>query len=287
MRLVVRQDGKVFNEYHFDKGPIYIGRQLGSQVFLPDRAISRQHAVIYTTAKGQWVVEDLGSANKTYQNERAVHKAELVNDDMLAIATFSIEVHLTEDVDSAKTINLEDTLNTGAPGPRRIVRSLNNEVSPSIKMPAKRAGDFYAASRAILLAKGPDEILKNLSDIIIKQFSAYDSWCALRKETSGQMTFYNGKRRTGQRITAESLPLADQIAEAVDKKEDLLLPRVVIKSGDRQIRSALIAPVLCKEGCTGVLFVDNSMERERYTINDLDYLILISISVSTAFENFR
>ena len=218
MRLVVRQDGKVFNEYHFDKGPIYIGRQLGSQVFLPDRAISRQHAVIYTTAKGQWVVEDLGSANKTYQNDRAIHKAELANDDMLMISNFSIEVHLTEENESAKNIHLEDTLTIGTHGSRRIVRTLNSENTPSIKMPAKRAGDFYVASRAILSAKDPDEILRNLSDVIIRQFSAYDVWCALRKETSGQMTFCSGKRRTGQKIMAETLPLAEEITEAVDKK---------------------------------------------------------------------
>jgi len=287
MRLVVRQDGKIFNEYHFDKGPIYIGRQLGSQVFLPDRAVSRQHAVIYTTAKGQWVVEDLGSANKTYQNDRAVHKAELANNDLLMIANFSIEVHLTEEAEAAKTINLEDTLTTSTQGPKHIVRTLNSENSPSIKMPAKRASDFYVASRAICSAKTPDEILTKLSDVIIKQFSAYDSWCALRKETSGEMAFHSGKRRTGQNITSENLPLADKIAEAVDKKEDILLPRVVLKSGDRKIRSALIAPVLNKQGCIGVLFVDNSMERERYTVSDLDYLILLSISVSAAFENFR
>jgi pSer/pThr/pTyr-binding forkhead associated (FHA) protein len=64
MRLFVSLGGSSVNELRFDRGPIYIGRQTGSQVFLPDAAVSRQHAVIYTTRDGSWIVEDLGSATK-------------------------------------------------------------------------------------------------------------------------------------------------------------------------------------------------------------------------------
>ena len=66
MRLVVKQGDRTVNELQFEKGPIYIGRHSNSQVFLPDKTVSRQHAVIYNTKDGQWVVEDLESANKTF-----------------------------------------------------------------------------------------------------------------------------------------------------------------------------------------------------------------------------
>jgi pSer/pThr/pTyr-binding forkhead associated (FHA) protein len=49
MRLVVKQNGRTVNEFRFTKGPIYIGRQESSQVFLHDGAVSRQHAVIFNT----------------------------------------------------------------------------------------------------------------------------------------------------------------------------------------------------------------------------------------------
>ena len=46
MRLVVKQGGRTVNEFRFDNGPIYIGRQEKSQIFLHDRVVSRKHAVI-------------------------------------------------------------------------------------------------------------------------------------------------------------------------------------------------------------------------------------------------
>ena len=52
MRLLVKQGERVINEVHFTEGPIYIGRQLGSDVFLPHSDISRQHAVIFSTEGG-------------------------------------------------------------------------------------------------------------------------------------------------------------------------------------------------------------------------------------------
>ena len=62
MRLILRKDGKAVKEFRFPKGPVYIGRHVHSQVFLPDREVSRQHAAIFATREGKWVVEDLESA---------------------------------------------------------------------------------------------------------------------------------------------------------------------------------------------------------------------------------
>ncbi len=35
MRLILRRDGKTVKEFRFTKGPVYIGRHVHSQVFLP------------------------------------------------------------------------------------------------------------------------------------------------------------------------------------------------------------------------------------------------------------
>ena len=78
MHLVVKQNNRTVNEFRFANGPVYIGRGANSQVFLPDRAVSRQHAVIFSTQNGKWMVEDLDSANKTYLNEKAVHTAAIL-----------------------------------------------------------------------------------------------------------------------------------------------------------------------------------------------------------------
>ena len=100
MRLVVKQGDSTANEFRFAKGPVYIGRHTNSQVFLPDRVVSRHHAVIFSTQDGKWMVEDLDSANKTYLNEKAIHKAEIKTGDCLRITDFTIEINLEDGTDA-------------------------------------------------------------------------------------------------------------------------------------------------------------------------------------------
>ena len=85
MRLVVRQSDSTVREFQFARGPIYIGRHMNSQIFLPDRTVSRQHAVLFSTQTGKWMVEDLDSANKIYLNDEAVHKTEIKSGDVIEI----------------------------------------------------------------------------------------------------------------------------------------------------------------------------------------------------------
>jgi len=110
MRLVVKRADQVVKEFHFDKGPIYIGRHVHSQVFLSDEAVSRQHAVIFTAQDGRWMVEDLDSANKTYLNDQPIQKTQIKDGDILRIVDFTIEVDLKESAAEGKPIHLEDTL---------------------------------------------------------------------------------------------------------------------------------------------------------------------------------
>ena len=85
MRLVVKEDGRIVNEFQFTKGPVYIGRHANSQIFLPNRSVSRQHAVLFNTQDGKWMVEDLASADKTYLNGKVVQKALSGNSDRITL----------------------------------------------------------------------------------------------------------------------------------------------------------------------------------------------------------
>ncbi|MBN2180681.1 MAG: FHA domain-containing protein, partial [Sedimentisphaerales bacterium] len=75
MRILLRQKDGNTKEFQFQKGPISIGRGANSNIFLPDRAVSRQHAVLHSTEDGKWIIEDMDSASKTYLNDEAVQKA--------------------------------------------------------------------------------------------------------------------------------------------------------------------------------------------------------------------
>jgi len=96
MRLLIREKDGAAREFQFAKGPVSIGRAADSHVFLPDRAVSRQHAVLHSADDGKWLVEDLDSASKTYLNDQAVRKAQIKHGDLLRVATFTMEITLEE-----------------------------------------------------------------------------------------------------------------------------------------------------------------------------------------------
>jgi pSer/pThr/pTyr-binding forkhead associated (FHA) protein len=285
----------MLNELRFGRGPIYIGRHAHNQVLLPDRAVSRQHAAIFSTQEGRWVVEDLDSANKTYLNDKAIHKADIKTGDCIRIGDFDIEVDLEAGVEAEAEMNLEDTLvpdavqsvrSAEASSREIIVRSLQAERGPDVRLPVKRIRDFLEATEAICKSNGPEELLKTLLTVMLKDFRAYHVWCALRNVAEGPMTCQAGKARDGRRIELGDIKLRQKITEATEKKEFVLIPRISAPTDEVKVRSALIAPIIDPSGCFGVLYVDNAMDHEHYGLSDLDYLMLLAIHTAAIVENF-
>ena len=295
MHLIVKQNGRIINEFEFDRGPIYIGRHAHSQILLPDLTVSRQHAAIFNTQEGKWMVEDMDSANKTFLNGKEIRKAEIKTGDCIRISDFILDIDLEAATDTGNQIHLEDTLvpTTGQTGAARtesareiITRNPNATHSPDIKIPAKRINDFLQATEEICKANGPDELLKALLEITSKQFGAYHTWCALRNLPEGPMTSHAGKGKDGHAVELKDIKVKERITEAIDKGEFVLLPRVSTPAEREKIRSAIIAPVIDPSGCFGVLYVDNAMDNQSYNLSDLDYLMLIAIHTAAIVENF-
>jgi pSer/pThr/pTyr-binding forkhead associated (FHA) protein len=300
MRLVVKQGERTINELQFGKGPIYIGRQPNSQVFLPDTSVSRQHAVIFATQDGEWMVEDLDSANKTYLNGEAIHKVDIKSGDSLRITDYTIDIDLEETVGAAETVraveaektkagkavHLEDTLAVTARGPQIVERKLGTADAPPVRLPAKRATDFLEASEVICKAGSLDELLLAVLDVITKQFGSYHNWCALRTEPTGPMTCHAGRQRDGQTLDLNDLKLSDKITQSIEKDQFLLFifSRELDKPEEGQIRSVVIAPIMGPGGCYGVMYSDNAIRDEHYNLGDLDYLMLVGIHTAAALR---
>jgi len=287
MRLVVKQNESIVNDYHFGKGPIYIGRHMNSQVFLPDRRISRHHAVIYCTEDGKWMVEDMDSANKTYLNGDIIHKAEIKTGDILRVADFTIDISFSEDTQEVKAIHLDDTRAAPSRGPQIIIRQLETKDAPPMRLPAKRASDFVHASDMICNAGTLDHMLQVLLDISVNQLGALHSWIAFRDSPEGPMIYEAGRHRNGQPLNLCDIKLGDKINEAVAKEQFMLFifSRVQGVVEDVQVRSVLITPIIGQAGCLGVLYVDNAIGDEHYNLGDLDYLMLLAIHTAAVLKN--
>ena len=292
MRILLRQKDGDTKEFQFLKGPVSIGRGANNNIFLPDRAVSRQHAVIHSSEDGKWTIEDLDSTSKTYLNDEAVQKAEIKHGDCLRITDFIIDVVMEDEVsEDDKAMQLDDTLHLEAalavPPHETVVRKPDAGHAPAMRLAARRLMEFSQAAERICEAGSLDELLLSLLDLTLEQFSAYHVWCALRTSPAGPMTCHGGKKRDGNPIDLSKLKLQQKITQVVDKGQFLVLPRVSAQIEEEEaIRSALIAAIMRPNGCHGVIYADNAMKDKHYSLSDLDYLMLISMHTASILKKF-
>ena len=291
MRLFVKQKDGSIREFQFSEGPISIGRAADSKIFLPDRTVSRQHAVILCTDEGKWMVEDLDSTSKTYLNDKAIHKAEIMTGDCLRITNFIIEINLEERSEAEKKIHMGDTVHLEAelttPQHETIVRRPDASHAPAMRLAARRLTDFSQATEAICGVGNLEELLVTLLNTMLKQFGAFHVWSALREQPSGPMTYHAGKRRDGKPVDASEIKLMDKIEQALEKGQSMVLPRVAAHLEEKErIRSAMISPIIRPAGCYGVLYVDNAMVHKHFSLSDLDYLMLLAMHTAAVLRRF-
>ena len=286
MQLVVKQNDGSIKRLRFTTGPVHIGRAAEAQVSLPDPSASRQHAVIFTTPGGDWILEDLDSANKTFLNDKAIHKARIKTGDRIRIAEFTIEVNLDSDLATDKPTHPEDTLTAVPQRLQVITRDLGTEHAPDIMMPAHRAKDFLDATEEICKANGLAQVLTMLLEIMFKQFDASKAWCALRNEPEGPMTVHTGKTLNGKEVAFADITLNEKITYAIENNLFLLFPTVPAALQRAPIRSAMIAPIVDPDGCFGVFYINNAGASAPYNLSDLDYLMLLAIHTAAIVENF-
>lgn len=284
MRLFVSLGESSVNELKFDRGPIYIGRQIGSQVFLPDKAVSRQHAVFYTTKDGEWIIEDMGSSNKTYLNSQAIHKTELKHNDVIRIADFLIRVSLQEDESQATKTDMEDTITSTESSANRELHTVERKPevhdSPAIKFPAKRVKQYSEVLDILSKQKTLNTLYRSLMDVLFRDFTAKNIWMAVRSKPDGAMELQSGRKNTTENIERVDLAVPASLAEAMAGNKYLLIHQMPRQITVRGIRSVIIAPLMAAGACYGIIYIENSTEHPHYSLPDLDYLILISISAA-------
>jgi hypothetical protein len=153
-------------------------------------------------------------------------------------------------------------------------------------MQAKRGKDFSAAASAICKNKDIGTLVGTLVDLLFRQFGAFHTYAAVRRNAHGAMEASKGRKISGEGVKLEEIRLAAKISEAVKNRYYILIPRLpAAKEGGEKIGSALIAPVMCEGECFGVLYADSSLDHECYGQNDLDYLILISLMTGAFVKN--
>ncbi len=87
--LIVRKGPELGERFYIDRPRLTIGRDPGSDIFLNDVTVSREHAVV-TSGGGEIAVADAGSLNGTYVNGVCVETCRLTSGDVVQIGRFQM-----------------------------------------------------------------------------------------------------------------------------------------------------------------------------------------------------
>ena len=285
MRLEVTQNGRLMSETQFVKGPIYIGRHPQSQVFLPDRSVSRQHAVIFLTEDKQWKIKDLQSANQTHVNGKAIREAPLNAGDRIKVGDFDIGIDLEKDQQESSAVHLEDTHAPISQQPKIISRALDNQLAPAISIPAHRASDLHELLNNVARANNSARTLKAILDTLIDQFQAYRVWCSFSFDPDLLTEEAGGRNHLGETFVLKYESIKKLMEQACQKRQCLLLQQIRQHTAQTKEQSAIIAPILAQDRVYGKIYLDSKPGGAPFAISDLDYALLLSVSISVLLEN--
>jgi len=286
MRLVVKQNDRLVNQLQFIKGPIHIGRHAQCQVFLPSPSVSRQDAVVFLAEDGKWLVKDLKSTPKTPLNGKAVAEAPIETGDRILIGDYAVEVDVEKNGAVNKLVPLEDTHAPVARGPQSIIRTLNSEHAPAIRVPAQRARDLHHLLRKAVHAGGGGETLEAVLMVLVRQFQAGRVWCSFKYDADGLLEEQGGLASSGHQFDMKNDTLKRRIEQSCADRQFLLLPRIDQRESEKPTPSAIVAPIIAGEGDLGVIYIESRPDRGPFSMSDLDYAMLLSIGLGVILENF-
>lgn len=89
-KLVLSLNGALQGEYELDRERVVIGRKPDNDISIDSLAVSGKHAMIITILDDSFI-EDLGSTNGTYINDKLIRKHALKNGDIATIGKHELK----------------------------------------------------------------------------------------------------------------------------------------------------------------------------------------------------
>lgn len=288
MQVIIKRAGQKENEFYFRSGPIYIGRQIGSQIFLPDRAVSRQHAVLFTDKNQNWFLEDLDSPNKTYLNERAIHKTHVKPGDIVRIGAFCLEIDIDQTIRREVSIHLDDTIaNEDKDQIQSTIRNMQKMDGCRLSLTGERLNDLRCIFQAGILAQNEDDLCKRIVRLLIQQMNSMNVWIAVLDQQGKDIVYQYGQSVNTQKINFDDIVFKEQIHQAINDNVSVMVPKVPASMYASGIKSAVIVPVLKDRNTLAILYADRSRSHEGFEVGDLDFMILLSTIISSRLEGFK
>ena len=118
-KLVIKLNNNVVDQVELRQGDMKIGRKSSCDIHLDNLSVSGEHVNIFTIGDDSFI-QDLGSTNGTYVNNKKIAKHHLKNEDQVAIGKYSLAFvsdAIRESTVFAKTIAITGPAPEAAPAP--------------------------------------------------------------------------------------------------------------------------------------------------------------------------
>lgn len=88
-KVILMYNKKVLDQFDLPQGDMKIGRRPGSDIVVDNMAVSGEHANIFTIGEDSFI-QDLGSTNGTFVNNKRITKHHLRNGDVVTIGKHTL-----------------------------------------------------------------------------------------------------------------------------------------------------------------------------------------------------
>jgi len=272
------------------EGETRIGRSSDVPVSLPDRSVSREHAVLIRSGD-QLEIEDLGSRNGTVVNgERLAGRRLLSGSEEIAIGNIVLKIVGAAGPAMQPTLSEHAELDSTLKLAWNDVRSL----PPGDIESRTPLFDVITDLGEFLVQRQPAQELYDLCLTAVEKLVPFQRACLLLLDAEGNPELKAS--RTKGRVSMGSLALSRTLVDTVITERASLLVKDALHDARfgaaqsvilQQIRSALVVPLFDNARVIGVLYADTRELVSPYTPEHLRRLALLANILAVKISNSR
>lgn len=296
-------------------GALTIGRSPDNKVFLDDRQVSREHAVVERTPVGA-VIRDLGSGNGTFVDNRRVLELRLNDGDRFKIGPFEFAYHgpvggnsrreaeqtlLRDDDEFGRTIQASSASNVYE---TIFTRTPDEGEAANIASIQRRLRAIYDANQIISSERDLDRLFQRVVEQIFALVPAHNAVILLNASTGGvgeQLTI-QGQRETHTLVKqyvhnaspGETVEISTTIVKrALENGEAIITSDAAederfgagMSIFNQNISSAMCTPLIHQNETLGVVYVDTRGTQNAFNQRDLELLVALAGPAAIAIKN--
>ncbi|MFN0063417.1 MAG: adenylate/guanylate cyclase domain-containing protein [Myxococcaceae bacterium] len=296
-RLVGTLEGKSFE---LPLGPkTSLGRHPANTVRLPDREVSKEHAVIEQRGEGVFVLRDLGSSNGTFVNGRRVTELQLSEGDEISVGNQRLLFRKSADPSPyAQTpVTVVGSALSLPAFLAQVPQVEDGEFRPADQIPdaVQLRQDYeklrvgHEFQRQMGRARDENTLFQRILGAAFQLMTA-DNGVLFAVEDGGFRTAAV-KRRGGDR---SEVVVSDTVLQrVVETRQGVLTADAIVDARfsaseslvAQGIRSAMAVPLITQGKVRAILFLDSRVRANAFSEKDLRILSTIAAQAAIALEN--